>query len=159
MQHKSFSGLNCSVAQCLEVVGERWSLLILRDVFLGATRFDEMQQRLGISRNILTQRLTRLVEHGVLARVPYSTHPPRVDYVLTGKGRDLWPVLEAMRQWGDAHAAPAGPPLQMVHAGCGRVTDAVLTCASCGVRLAANDLTAVPGPGAHPQGLRKSSDP
>ncbi len=108
MERKSFSEMHCSVAQCLEVVGEWWSLLIIRDVFLGVTRFDEMQERLGISRNVLNQRLARLVSAGVLVKVPYSEHPPRFDYRLTDKGRDLWPVITAMRQWGDRHAAPDG---------------------------------------------------
>ena len=139
--------MHCSVAQCLEVVGEWWSLLIVRDVFLGVTRFDQFQERLGISRNVLNQRLNRLVEADVLQRVPYSDHPPRYDYRLTAKGRDLWPVLTAMRQWGDKHAAPDGPPLHLVHKGCGKVSHAVLTCSSCGERLTARDVRAVPGPG------------
>ena len=112
MERKSFSDMHCSVAQCLEVVGEWWSLLIVRDAFLGVRRFDEFQSRLGISRNILNQRLARLVETGVLTKVPYSEHPPRFEYRLTDKGRDLWPVITTMRQWGDKHAAPNGPPLQ-----------------------------------------------
>ena len=98
--------MNCSVAQTLEVVGEWWSMLIVRDAFLGVRRFDQFQRRLGISRNILQQRLNRLVEAGVLARVQYSERPPRFEYRLTDKGRDLWPVLTAMRQWGDKYAAP-----------------------------------------------------
>ena len=93
--------MDCSVAQCLEVVGEWWSMLVVRDCFLGVTRFEDFQRRLGISRNILQQRLKTLVDAGVLVRVPYSEHPPRYDYRLTDKGRDLWPVLTAMRQWGD----------------------------------------------------------
>ncbi len=105
--------MHCSVAQCLEVVGEWWSMLIVRDVFLGVTRFDDFQERLGISRNILNLRLSRLVEAGVLEKVPYSKHPLRYDYRLTDKGRDLWPVLTAMRQWGDRYAAPDGPPLRL----------------------------------------------
>ena len=109
MERKSFADMDCSVAQCLEVVGEWWSMLIVRDVFLGVSRFDDFQRRLGISRNILQQRLARLVDAGVLARVPYSEHPPRYDYRLTDKGRDLWPVLTAMRQWGDRYARPVGP--------------------------------------------------
>ena len=111
VERKSFADMHCSVAQCLEVVGEWWSMLILRDVFLGVTRFDDFQERLGISRNILNQRLNHLVETGVLEKVRYSDHPPRYDYRLTDKGRDLWPVLTAMRQWGDRYAAPDGPPL------------------------------------------------
>src|SRR5437868_10738241 len=119
--------MNCSVAQCLEVVGEWWSMLIVRDAFLGVTRFDDFQSRLGISRNVLNQRLSHLVDEGVLARVPYQEHPPRFDYRLTDKGRDLWHVLTAMRQWGDRWAAPDGPPLQVVHTACGHVTEAVAT--------------------------------
>jgi DNA-binding HxlR family transcriptional regulator len=106
VERKSFADMDCSVAQCLEVVGEWWSMLIVRDAFLGVTRFDEFQRRLGISRNILQQRLARLVDAGVLVRVPYSEHPPRHDYRLTDKGRDLWPVLTAMRQWGDKYDWP-----------------------------------------------------
>src|ERR1700679_1578611 len=101
MERKSFADMDCSVAQCLEVIGESWSMLIVRDAFMGVTRFDDFQRRLGISRNILRQRLTSLVDHGVLVRVPYSEHPPRYDYRLTDKGRDLWPILTSIRQWGD----------------------------------------------------------
>src|SRR5487761_1384304 len=122
VERKSFADMHCSVAQCLEVVGEWWSMLIIRDAFLGVTRFDQFQERLGISRNVLNQRLAYLVEHGVLEKVPYSEHPPRHDYRLTSKGRDLWPVLTTLRQWGDKYAAPDGPPLQVVHKSCGKVT-------------------------------------
>jgi DNA-binding HxlR family transcriptional regulator len=147
MDRKSFAGMDCSVAQCLEVVGEWWSMLIVRDAFLGVTRFDDFQRRLGVSRNILNERLTTLVDAAVLARVPYSEHPPRNDYRLTDKGRDLWPVLTAMRQWGDRHAALAGPPLQIIHRSCGAVAEAVMVCASCGQRLEPRDVVAIPGPG------------
>lgn len=140
--------MHCSVAQCLEVVGEWWSMLILRDVFLGVTRFDDFRERLGISRNILNQRLNHLVDAGVLEKVRYSDHPPRYDYRLTDKGRDLWPVLAAMRQWGDRYAAPNGPPLEVTHTTCGQVSDAVLVCSACGERLQPGDLRAAPGPGA-----------
>jgi DNA-binding HxlR family transcriptional regulator len=98
VERKSFAGMHCSVAQCLEVVGEWWSMLIVRDAFLGITRFDQFQERLGISRNILKHRLAHLAGHGVLRKVRYSQHPPRFEYHLTAKGRDLWPVLTAMRQ-------------------------------------------------------------
>ena len=147
MERKSFAAFDCSVAQCLEVVGEWWSMLIVRDAFLGVTRFDEFQSRLGISRNILQERLSRLVDAGVLVRVPYSTHPPRHDYRLTDKGRDLWPVLTAMRQWGDQHAAPNGPPLEVVHTGCGAVAHGVFVCSSCGEPMSARDVTPIPGRG------------
>ena len=147
MERKSFSEMHCSIAQCLEVVGEWWSLLIVRDAFLGVTRFDDFQERLGISRNVLNQRLARLVEAGVLVRVPYSEHPLRHDYRLTDKGRDLWPVLTTMRQWGDKHAAPDGPPLTLVHERCGHVSDALLICSSCGEGIGPHDVRAMPGPG------------
>ncbi|MGH9109341.1 MAG: winged helix-turn-helix transcriptional regulator [Acidimicrobiales bacterium] len=147
MERKSFAGMHCSVAQCLEVVGEWWSMLIIRDVFLGVTRFDQFQARLGISRNVLNQRLSRLVEEGILDKVAYSEHPPRYDYRLTAKGRDLWPVLTAMRQWGDKYSAPEGPPLQVVHKSCGKVSQAVMTCSTCGKRLTPRDVRAVRGPG------------
>jgi len=115
---------------------------------LGVTRFDDFQERLGISRNILNQRLTHLVESGVLDKVRYSDHPPRHDYRLSDKGRDLWPILTAMRQWGDRYAAPAGPPLVVTHKTCGHVSDAVMVCSACGERLGARDVRAAPGPGA-----------
>jgi DNA-binding HxlR family transcriptional regulator len=139
--------MNCSLAQCLEVVGEWWSMLLVRDAFLGVSRFDDFQARLGISRNVLNQRLARLVEEGVLERIPYQEHPPRHDYRLTEKGRDLWHVLTAMRQWGDRWAAPEGPPVQLVHRGCGHVAAAVPTCSECGESLDARAVRAVPGPG------------
>ena len=136
------------MAQCLEVVGEWWSMLIIRDAFLGVTRFEDFHERLGISRNVLNQRLGSLVEAGVLERVAYCEHPPRYDYRLTDKGRDLWPVLTAMRQWGDRWAAPAGPPLELIHTACGHVAEMVLTCSVCGQRATARDVRAVAGPGA-----------
>jgi DNA-binding HxlR family transcriptional regulator len=148
VRRTSFQDLNCSIAQCLEVVGEWWSPLILRDVMLGVSRFDELQARLRISRNILNQRLTHLVASGVLERVAYQDHPPRYDYRLTEKGRDLWTVLTAMRQWGDKWAAPQGPPVEAVHRSCGHRTEAVLTCSACGEPLQPTDLEPVLGPGA-----------
>jgi DNA-binding HxlR family transcriptional regulator len=108
------------------------------------TRFDEFQQRLGISRGVLNQRLVRLVDVGVLAKVPYSARPPRYDYRVTEKGRDLWPVVTAMRRWGDKHAGPEGPPVRLVHEDCGEISEAHLVCSACGKR----DAKAIPGPGA-----------
>jgi DNA-binding HxlR family transcriptional regulator len=148
VQRTSFEDMSCSVAQCLDVVGEWWSLLIVRDAFLGVTRFDDFQARLGISRNILTQRLNRLVGNGILKRVPYSDHPPRSEYRLTAKGRDLWHVVTAMRQWGDRWAAPRGPQLESRHKACGHVVTAVPVCSHCGEPLDARSVTAVAGPGA-----------
>jgi DNA-binding HxlR family transcriptional regulator len=147
MERKSFSEMDCSVAQCLEVIGEWWSMLIIRDTFMGVTRFEDFQRRLGISRNILRDRLASLVDAGVLVRVPYSEHPPRDDYKLTQKGKDLWPVLTAMRQWGDQYAAPDGPPIEIVHRSCGHTSHAEMSCAWCGERLSYRNVQAVPGPG------------
>jgi DNA-binding HxlR family transcriptional regulator len=149
VQRTSFEDVNCSVAQCLEVVGEWWSLLIVRDAFLGVRRFDDFQARLGISRNILNQRLNHLLDNGVLERVPYQDHPPRSEYRLTDKGRDLGQVVTAMRQWGDRWAAPEGPPLKMRHTGCGRIVRAVAVCSHCGEPLDVRSVSAVAGPGAH----------
>ena len=147
VERKSFADMHCSVAQCLEVVGEWWSMLIVRDAFLGVSRFDDFQERLGIARNILNQRLARLVEEGVLDKAAYSDHPPRYDYRLTAKGRDLWPVVTAMRQWGDKYAAPDGPPLRVVHKKCGKAARAIMTCSACGEPLSGGDVRAVRGPG------------
>jgi DNA-binding HxlR family transcriptional regulator len=148
MRRKSFEDMNCSVAQTLEVVGEWWSMLIVRDCFLGVTRFDDFQARLGIARNILTNRLEHLIERGVLVRVPYQDHPVRYDYRLTDKGRDLWLVLTAMRQWGDRWEAADGPPVVVEHRACGHQTHVVPTCSECGGALDARSVIARSGPGA-----------
>ncbi len=150
MQRKSFEAMNCSVAQCLEVVGEWWSMLIVRDAFLGVRRFDDLQSRLGISRNVLTTRLSSLVEAGVLEKVPYQERPLRHEYRLTDKGRDLWPVLTAMREWGDRWAAPDGAPLELVHDACGEVLRLTHTCSACGEPVDRRSVHPRPGPGARP---------
>lgn len=147
MERKSFAAMDCSVAQSLEVIGEWWSMLIVRDAFLGVTRFDDFHRRLGISRNILRDRLNALVAHGVFDRVAYSERPPRFDYRLSEKGRDLWPVLTAMRQWGDRWAAPTGAPIAMIHRTCDHVSRAVMVCEHCGEALSARDVRVVPGVG------------
>jgi DNA-binding HxlR family transcriptional regulator len=147
MRRKSFEAMNCSVAQTLEVVGEWWTMLIVRDCFLGITRFDDFQQRLGISRNILTERLEHLVARDVLVRVPYQEHPIRYDYRLTDKGRDLWLVLNALREWGDRWEAEDGPPVVLVHRACDHETSIVPVCSSCGEHLDARAVRAKPGPG------------
>jgi DNA-binding HxlR family transcriptional regulator len=148
MQRKSFEDMACSVAQCLEAVGEWWSILIVRDAFFGVSRFDEFQQRLGIGRNVLTQRLASLVEHGILSRKPYQEHPVRYDYRLTEKGRDLWLVLTAMRQWGDRWAAADGPPVRLRHEKCGRIASVRTVCSRCGEPIGPRDVRVEPGPGA-----------
>jgi len=147
MRRTSFEDMDCSVAQCLEVVGEWWSLLIVRDAFMGVRRFDDFQGRLGIARNVLNDRLHKLVDEGIFERVQYQERPPRFEYRLTDKGRDLWSVITAMRQWGDRWAAPDGPPLVIRHHACGRLADAVAVCAECGVPIDPRSVTAEPGPG------------
>jgi DNA-binding HxlR family transcriptional regulator len=147
VERKSFATMHCSIAQTLEVIGEWWTMLIVRDVFLGVTRFDQLQERLGISRNVLNQRLAHLIEHGVLEKVAYSERPLRHDYQLTDKGRDLFPVLTAMRQWGDTYAAPDGAPLRLRHKACGRYTQAQLRCDKCGEPLDSSNVRAAAGPG------------
>ena len=122
-------------------------MLIVRDAFLGVTRFDDFHRRLGISRNILRDRLNALVAHGVFDRVPYSERPPRFDYRLSDKGRDLWPVLTAMRQWGDRWAAPNGAPITMIHCACGHESRAIMVCEHCSDSLSARDVRVVPGEG------------
>jgi DNA-binding HxlR family transcriptional regulator len=142
----------CSVAGALEVVGERWSLLIVRDVFMGLRRFDEIQASLGIARNVLQARLTRLVDHGVLERRLYQERPPRHEYRLTEKGIELWPTMVALMQWGDRHAAQAaGPPVRLEHRECGGGVDEHRVCESCGARLSARDVRALAGAGASPE--------
>ena len=148
MQRTSFETMNCSVAQCLEVIGEWWSMLIVRDAFLGVRRFDDFQSRLGISRNILATRLTSLVEAGVLQKVPYQERPLRHEYRLTEQGRDLWPVLTAMREWGDRWAAPDGAPLEVVHDACGEIMMIDRRCQTCGEHVDHRTVHTRPGPGA-----------
>jgi len=141
----------CSIAGALELVGERWSLLIVRDVMLGLRRFDELQADLGIARNVLQTRLTRLTEHGILEKRPYQERPPRHEYRLTEKGLDLWPTVVSLMNWGDRYAAPAaGPPVILEHRDCGGAVDEHRTCVACGVKLSARDVRAFPGPGAAP---------
>jgi DNA-binding HxlR family transcriptional regulator len=149
MLRNDYANQTCSIAGALEIVGERWSLLIVRDVLLGIRRFDELQAHLGIARNVLQARLERLVEQGVLERVPYQERPARFEYLLTDKGLDLWPTIVALMQWGDEHARPAaGVQVLLEHRGCGGAVDAHRMCSSCGARLDARDVRAVPGPGA-----------
>jgi DNA-binding HxlR family transcriptional regulator len=127
-----YSNERCPVAAALQVVGDPWTLLILRDAFFGVRRFDEWQSRLGVARNVLAARLKGLVEQGILETRLYSEHPPRKDYVLTKKGRDLAPVIVALKTWGDAHVYGEGrQPLDLIH-DCGAPLKAKLVCEACG---------------------------
>jgi DNA-binding HxlR family transcriptional regulator len=152
MLGNDYKSQTCSIAGALEVVGERWSLLIVRNVFLGLRRFDQIQDNLQIARNVLQTRLARLVEQGVLERSLYQERPARYEYRLTEKGLDLWPTIVALMQWGDDYAAPAaGPAVVLEHRRCGGRVDAHRTCERCGERLTARQSRAVPGPGATPE--------
>lgn len=141
----------CSIARALEVVGERWTLLILRDAVVGLERFEEFQESLGIASNVLTNRLRLLCDEGVLERVPDPERPGRPKYVLTDKGREIGPVLFGLLRWGDRHyPAPGGPPRLTLHTGCGGNVDANLRCDRCGERVMFGELDLSLGPGARP---------
>lgn len=147
MLHNTYAGQRCSVARTLELVGERWTLLILRDAFLGVRRFDDFQRSLGVARNVLNTRLHRLVDHGLLEKRRYQERPERYEYHLTEAGGDLWPTLVSLLQWGDKHRAdPAGPPVTLFHSGCGGAVDDHRICADCGARLRARDVESAAGP-------------
>lgn len=136
--------MNCSIARSLDIVGEWWTLLVVRDIFLGKRRFEQIRQDLGISKKVLTDRLNTLVERDVLTKVPVERG--REEYRLTPKGIDLHNVIVAVKQWGDAWEAPDGPPLDLVHE-CGNVTHAMLVCDCCGEPVTARSVRATPGPG------------
>ena len=128
------------MANALDQVGEWWSLLIIRDAFFGFTRFEQFQQRLGIARNVLTDRLQRLVDNGILDRTEYQERPRRSEYRLTAKGRELFPVLMTLRQWGDRWATEGSPPITVVHRACGHETRAIVQCPDCGETLTDRDV-------------------
>lgn len=137
----------CSMARTLEVVGERWSLLIIRDAaFAGVTRFGDFQHNLGIATNVLAARLDAFVAAGIMRRRAVDERPEQYEYVLTDKGRDLVPALVALTAWGDRWDAPDGPPIDYVHATCGKPVELAVTCASCGT-IDAAEVAARPGRG------------
>ena len=145
MLKRDYDGQNCSIARALEVVGERWTLLIVRDAFLGRRRFDEFQQSLGISRNVLTERLSRLVEEGILERVLYQEHPARYEYRLTRKGRDLHLALSGLRQWGDEYLSEKPPTMLRSKADGQPVMAALIPEGQAHLRV--DEVELVPGPG------------
>jgi DNA-binding HxlR family transcriptional regulator len=146
MLERDYPGQNCSLARALEIVGERWTLLIIRDAFFGLRRFDQFLQSLGIARNVLADRLNRLVDEGILERVRYGERPVRHEYQLTPKGRDLLLPLTAFRQWGDKYLSPKPPALLRRHSD-GEQVVAALVANGAGA-LPAEQLELVPGPGA-----------
>ena len=145
MLKRGYEGQNCSIARTLEIVGERWTLLIIRDVFLGLRRFDQLQESLGVARNVLAERLNRLVAEGILDRVQYSERPPRFEYQLTKKGRELNVALTALRQWGDAHLSEK-PPRLLRRKADRKAVIAALVPRSADV-LRPDEVELVPGPG------------
>ena len=138
---------NCSIARTLQVVGERWTLLVLREVFTGQRRFEEIQRDLGVATNILSDRLQTLVDQGILERRPLADAATRHEYRLTEKGLDLNPVLLELMRWGDRWDAPDGPPRLVVHRDCGHETHGVQVCAHCGEPLTARNVRLHDGPG------------
>jgi DNA-binding HxlR family transcriptional regulator len=130
---RTYDNQVCSIARALEAIGDRWTMLVIRDAFVGVRRFDEFQQRLGIARNVLTDRLSRLVDEGILEKREYQARPQRFEYRLTAKGVDLFPVLVSLMKWGDRHAPDEnGPPMTVVHRDCGGEVDERLLCDRCG---------------------------
>jgi DNA-binding HxlR family transcriptional regulator len=149
MLQRTYPNQTCSIARTLEVVGERWSLLVLRDALFGRRRFDEFRSSLGIASNVLATRLERLCREGLLARRVYQIRPQRHEYLLTDKGRDLAPALLMMMKWGDRYYPnPGGPPRVAVHRGdCGGPVDDQLTCQQCGQVVGFRGVEIEPGPG------------
>lgn len=138
----------CSIARSLSVIGDRWTLLVLRNAFLGTRRFDDFQATLGVTRHVLAERLKRLVEFEVLKKVPYQDRQERFEYRLTEKGRELYPVLQALVAWGDKWMDEGmGPPLLYHHKTCGKVFTPIMVCSECREPITARDVTPMAGPG------------
>lgn len=147
---ESYAGMNCSVAAALEILGERWSLLVVREAFLGSRRFDQLQANLGIARNVLAARLRSLVAADVLAPRRYQERPDRFEYVLTEKGRALYPVIVALMTWGDRWASPRrGPPAILVDGETLRPVEPTLVDRRTGARIEPGAVRLAPGPGAN----------
>ncbi len=140
MLPRSYESQRCSIAKTLEIVGDRWTMLVIREAFWGTRRFDDFQRNLGIARTVLTDRLGRLVAEGLLRKERYQEHPERFAYRLTEKGIDLWPVLMALLAWGDRHAMEGPPPVVVVHRDCGGALDDRRMCARCGAALGPFDV-------------------
>jgi DNA-binding HxlR family transcriptional regulator len=148
VQRTDFSRMECSIARSMAVAGESWSPLLLRDIYMGTTRFDDLRAGVGISRKVLAERLRHLVDAGMLERRAYSERPVRHEYVLTQMGSEFIDVLMAMVAWGDRWTAgDAGPPVLYRHHACGQITHVEPHCAVCGEVMHATDIDVEPGPG------------
>lgn len=147
MHRTNLAALPCSLARTLQIVGEWWTLLVLRDVCFGWNRFEEIHDHLGIARNILTARLDTLAENGMVDRRRYQQHPDRYEYLPTAKAADLVPALLALVAWGDRWTARDGLPILFSHHGCGQDTVATVVCSACSAPLTSDDIDFRPGPG------------
>jgi len=149
MKWHSLEEEQCSVARTVAVIGDRWTLLVLRECFLRVRRFEDFHARLGLTRHVLADRLKKLVRHGVLRRVPYQAQPKRHEYILTQKGLDLYPIMMAIVHWGDVHMVDErGRPRLYEHKLCGKMFDPVMSCSQCGSTLSAKEVHVHLGPGA-----------
>ena len=147
MRVSDIGEVTCSVARALGAIGDPWTLLILRELFLGQRRFEEFQAQTGMAPYLLSRRLAKMVAQGIVTRLPYRQRPTRYEYRLTEKGLDLHAVVVSLARWGDRwEAGPAGPPLTLIHKACGHETSPVLTCSACGARVGPHDLRAKIGP-------------
>lgn len=148
MKWQDIGDIPCSIARSLAVLGDRWTLMVLRNCFLGIKRFDDFQTNLGVTRHVLAERLQRLVEAEVLCKVAYQQKPERFEYRLTEKGRDLYPVLMALVSWGDKWLDEGrGAPLEYIHQSCGHKFRPVMVCSECGEALSPKQVMPVIGPG------------
>jgi DNA-binding HxlR family transcriptional regulator len=156
MLDRDYENQVCSIARSLEVVGERWSLLIIRSVGLGLNRFEPLRENLGITRSVLTTRLNTLIDYGILEKRQYSEKPPRFEYHLTQKGRDLSPALLQLMWWGDRYYPEEnGPPTIAVHKTCGGLLDHHMICEKCGESVEADRVYMKAGPGRRNEDLPK----
>jgi DNA-binding HxlR family transcriptional regulator len=158
MKWKSLEDEQCSVARTVAVIGDRWTLLVLRDCFLRVRRFEDFQARLEVTRHVLADRLKKLVRRGVLRRVLYQSRPKRYEYILTQKGLDLYPIMMAIVHWGDVHMVDErGRPLLHEHKLCGNTFDPIMTCSECREPLSPKQVHVHAGPGGKQNGLTSRS--
>jgi DNA-binding HxlR family transcriptional regulator len=156
MDIRDFPRDECAIGAALDFVGDRWSLLVLREAFFGVRRFEEIRAKTGAARNILSDRLGKLVDAGILRRERYSERPPRDEYRLTEKGIDLYPVIVSLAQWGAKWGElELGPPVSLQHKGCGAVIEPALSCPECGEPVDARAIRVVPGPAMLARGLHE----
>ena len=146
---RDYADINCSIARSLEIVGDRWTMMILRNALVGQTRFEQFLS-LGVARNVLADRLGRLTNEGILRKLPYQHRPLRHEYYVTDKGRALWPALIALLEWGDRYHAPDGPPRIVTHDQCGDGIHLQVFCPTCQIRIDPENIGTHPGPGSTP---------